>query len=149
RQLRAALDQRVVQVEPGQLWHAHVEHQARGLAGRTLRQRVDGRQRVAEGAHVEAGAAQPEARRLEELDVVVDDVDGACGHDALDKVVEEEVLISGRPTWKVAPRSALRVNQSRPWCSSTNERQIDRPMPMPLGLLDANGTNSLAAASSP
>src|SRR5205823_13590984 len=67
--------QRVVHVEPREVRHAHVEHQAGRLAPVAPGERLDGLQRVAPGAHLEAGAAQPEAGRLAELGVVVEDVD--------------------------------------------------------------------------
>ena len=41
----------------------------------------------------------------------------------------------GRVNWKVAPWGTFAVAHTRPPCASMIERQIDSPMPMPLGLV--------------
>src|SRR5262249_4462712 len=147
RQLRVALDERVVHIEAGQMRHAHVEHQTGRLPTVARRQRFDGFARISPRLHVVARTFQPELCGLEELGIVVDDVDGASAHGGLYLAVDSDLAVSrGRLTWKVAPRSTLRLNHKRPWCSSTKERQIERPIPMPEGLLEANGTKSFAAA---
>ena len=48
---------------------------------------------------------------------------------------------TGSVQWNVTPEPGteslwLLVHHKRPWCSSMNERQIFKPMPMPFGLVD-------------
>ena len=43
---------------------------------------------------------------------------------------------AGKVMWRVAPWGAFAVAQICPPCASTIERQIDSPMPMPLGLVE-------------
>src|SRR5215472_16442469 len=47
----------------------------------------------------------------------------------------------------VVPGPLLRAAHTRPPCASIMDRQIDSPIPIPLGLVVRNGLNSLSAIS--
>jgi hypothetical protein len=42
---------------------------------------------------------------------------------------------TGKVNWKIAPFGMLALAHNRPPCASTIERQIERPIPIPPGLV--------------
>jgi len=42
----------------------------------------------------------------------------------------------GKLTWSVTPQGSLAVAQIRPSCASMIERQIESPIPMPVGFVE-------------
>src|SRR3954453_13527433 len=65
--------------------------------------------------------------------IVVDDVDRRFCHSAA--LIEDEALASGKVTRKTAPRDGWFSARILPPWASTNVRTIERPRPIPLGLV--------------
>ena len=108
-------------------WHADVDdHTSRATEVVVHEQVAHG----FEGLDPVAGGDQEPGQRTAHRDVVVDHDDPG----AVPAHVAVPLLI-GMAKLKVAPRVGLFVAQMRPPCASMIEREIDRPMPRPVGLV--------------
>src|SRR5258708_9764344 len=113
--------------------HADVEEDATRVVARG-RRRVEVLEERLRGFERAAGKAvrleQPRERVAQRL-LVVDDVD----HGA-----------TGSHRWNATP-SSMRSNQSRPPCACTMVWQIERPMPIPSGLVVKKGAKTFSESS--
>ena len=95
-----------------------------------------------DGAH--AVRVQQLAERLPDTFIVIDDED--------DMVVRRHgaaFASIGNVKMNVAPCGSFFSAHNRPPCSSTIERQIASPMPMPFSFVVKNGSNILSGKSMP
>jgi hypothetical protein len=124
-------------VQTGERLHADV-HQHHGVAPVVLAYGgglEEGRAAVPGGRAVAARVEQP-GQAVAHVGVVVNDVDGNRFMEPLLRWGRWRRRSSGSQTVKRAPPSSGSCCTSmRPWCASTMERQMARPMPMPPSLV--------------
>src|SRR5262249_51378758 len=105
----------------------HVENQARGQAGLVGADVLPGR---AIGGGAQAVRLQQFAQRLADPRVVIDDEDDVIFHRH-----DASTVSTGKVKMNVAPPCSFPSAQSRPPCDSTMDREIARPIPMPLSFV--------------
>src|SRR4029077_3178350 len=117
---------------PGGRSHRTVRVHRRGKPLTNGRRRTRNRPSAADAP---ASGAQPRRRRQHER----------CAYPALGVPL---FGAAGTVKRKTVPPPVLVSQCSLPPCASTIERQIERPRPMPLGLVETKGSNSLPAMPS-
>ena len=130
-QPRAALAQQIEELQAAHAAHAHVEHQAAAQVPAPVNEKGFRRR---PGARIDMARAKQPGEGVADGLVVVDDMgDGAHA--------------AGSVKRKMLPPGGLASTHMRPLWDSTIERQILSPMPMPSGLVEKKGSNSLSVAS--
>src|SRR5688572_24761459 len=150
RQDRMLFVELLLQLQSRHAGHADVEHQA---ARAILAVRVEKLLRRAERLHRVSDRAQQQFQRIADCSIVVHHEDGRPGNVGRSPHYQlpADAGTAGNVKKKRAPPPGLAPHHSLPPWARTMERLIDRPRPVPPGLVVKNGLNSSAivVASTP